>query len=224
MGIGKTIEAFGISNLYTSDTKQFLSQLPTTFNYEVTIYDIDYCIVEEYKMIHQNTDSSALYLTVEINLYKENEDPLYTITVPIKTENESKLNFIFYKNQLVQIQFLTFEHLWLSFLQCLYNYQDFDIFLQLRKEYKYWCKILGIDSLLIFSDHLYKFEAFNNDAIYPHFNQTKELITLAQKLDKVHCLHLPDLLTTNINQERESFMSLLHCNSKDIILCDKLED
>ena len=117
--------------------------------------------------------------------------PVYELTLPINYEYENFLDLAFYPNKSVHITFLTFEHLWNSFIETLKfesfyedRRQSIEKYETLRSEYIRIFTKISIDSIFIVTDAYYKIEDLVNEGTYPTLTFS-DIPKMAKELDNL---------------------------------------
>ena len=173
MGIAKNIEAYAIYQHYTENTEMFIEKLSESLNADfiVNTYDKDYEPLHEKDKLTTYSKPNKYRLTI---YYYKNDMPVYELKLPINYEYEDTIELAFYPNKSVHIKFLTFEHLWDSFIETLKfeslyedRHQCIEKYENLRNEYIRIFTKISIDSIFIVTDAYYKIEDLVKKKTYP---------------------------------------------------------
>ena len=216
MGIAKNIEAYTTSVHYSSDTENFINKLSELPNADFIISEYD----PEYETIGELNRKTAFNKPNQYNLIIEHDNyiigdkptvlPSYELTIPIQRANEKQLKLYFNPNKTVQITFLTFEHLWESFLETLkfnldhknrpQSIKNYDL---LRREYKSILNKLKIPSIFIIPDGPYKIFEIENIESYPN-PEFSDFPKIALSLDNLKTFNLESILHSKSKEELPS--------------------
>jgi len=176
MGIAKNIEAYAVYQGYTENTEMFIKNLSDRLNADfiVNTYDKDYEPLHKENRPTSYSKPNKYRLTICYHGCIQTDFPLYKLTLPIDFEYEDSIELVFYPNKSVHIMFLTFEHLWESFINALKfeslyekREQSIERYENLRNEYIRYFKKMGIDSIFIVTHAYYHIENLADDDIYP---------------------------------------------------------
>lgn len=208
MGIAKNIEAYTVYENYNSDTDVFVKNLSDRLNADFIIntFDKDYEHIGDADRFTTFNKPDRYRLTITFDEYRigktSNELPTYEISIPVKYIYEDSIEFTFYPNQSVHIMFLTFEHLWYSFIETLKfqsprqdRQQAISRYQILRKEYSYILHKFGISQIFITTDAYYEIE---NVTDFETFNKLTfaNIIEIAQEKDKLTIFNFQNILDT----------------------------
>ena len=176
MGIAKNIEAYAVYQEYTENTEMFIKKLSERLNADFIVNTFD----EDYEPLHKKNRLTAYSkpnkhrLTIFYHGSTQNDLPVYELTLPISYEYEDSIDLVFYPNKSVHMMFLTFEHLWGSFINVLKfeflyeeRQQSIEKYEKLRTEYINIFKKMGIDSIFIVTHAYYKIENLLYEDEYP---------------------------------------------------------
>jgi hypothetical protein len=222
MGIAKSILSYGIYHYYSQDTDIFMKKLSelTDSNFNVTLLDIDCDNVYTDKLFNFDKQQTLRLVILESEYEIQNTKqilPTYSVKIPISYNYESELEIDFYPNQVTSIVFLTFEHLWKSFIDVLRfeihsqeisRQQYIERYQTLRREYSRVLKMLEIDSLLIFTHANYNIEYLVEPESYPVM-EFQILIDEAKRIDGFNIFDFEEIMfAENKNQLPGNFVSL----------------
>jgi len=221
MGVAKSIEAYTVCNFYKDNTDQFIRELSDKLDadFVINIYD------NEYKQIgDENTCTNfnkskqyRLAITLDEHTIQDNACilPTYELTVPISFVYEESIEFVFLPNKAVYITFLTFEHLWGSFIDVLKFQSEnesreiaIDRYQALRKEYIKILKRLEIDKIIILTHAYYQIE---NIESVQHFQKLEfgDIIKEAKEKDNLIAFDFQEILNaTNATQLDRAFLDM----------------
>ena len=202
MGIAKNIEAYAIYQDYTENTELFIEKFSDILNADFIVNTFDF----ECNILHKK-DKLATYSKpnkYRLNIcYYESGMPVYELTLPINYEYADNIELVFYSNKSVLIRFLTFEHLWSSFIDTLkfdghfYYYEDrqqsIERYKNLRNEYIRIFNTIGIDSIFIVPDALYKIENIVDEETYPILTFS-DIPKIAKETDNLISFDLEEIL------------------------------
>lgn len=235
MGIAKSIESYGIYRFYSPDTDVFLSTLSELIsaNFKVSLMDDECNLVYENKLFDFGyTISLKVYIDQwEYNIQNEKQTlPTYSVQFPINYEHETELEIEFYPNQVCLMYFLTFEHLWSSFIRVLrfeINWPDvprkqiIERYNILRKEYSLILNKLGINSIFILTVANYNIEDISNPVSFFH-PEFEDIISNAKTVDGLNTFYLEELLLAKRREQLpEEFLNL---NELKIAFVDNLKE
>jgi len=213
MGTAKNIEAYTISPHYSSNTENFINKLAELLNADFIIneYDPEYETIGEINRYTALNKPNQYRLTIEHDEYTiDNETvilPGYELTIPIQHPNERQLQLYFNPNNTVQLTFLTFEHIWQSFVETLkfnrdpkYRIQSIQNYDELRREYRTILTKLQIPSLFMIPDAHYKVNEIENIESYsnPEFS---DIPKIAFSLDNIETFHFEPILFAKSKKE-----------------------
>lgn len=231
MGIAKSIEAYTVYENYNSDIDVFIKNISDRLmaDFTINIFDNDFNHIGNENIVTNFNKSNNYRLTIIVDEYEIEEKiiqlPTYEITIPINYIYEDSIDFIFYPNNSVQIMFLTFEHLWCSFINVLKfkGYEDREQLLRryqvLRKEYTdILCKF-GISQLYITTHAYYEIENVTDSETFNKLTFDK-IIEIAQEKDNLTIFDFKHILdATDVTQLDKSFIDKSYL---EILLLDKL--
>ena len=215
MGIAKSIEAYAIYQDYTENTELFIKKLSDILNADfiVNTFDIDYNLLHKRDKLTAYSKPNRYKLNI---CYYESGMPVYELTLPINYEDEDSIELIFHSNKSVHIRFLTFEHLWDSFIgrlkfDILYDYGDreesIERYKKLRNEYIRIFNTIGIDSIFIVTDALYKIEDIVDEETYPILTFS-DIPRIAKEIDNLTSFDLEEILQINkVSEMSKDFMA-----------------
>jgi len=214
MGIAKSIKAYGIYPFYSPNIEFFLSKLAelVAANFAVTFLDTECNFVYENKTFDFGNQTSLKVFIQQWEYTIENKKqilPTYCLYYPINYEFETELEIDFYQNNVCAIRYLTFEHLWKSFISTLRfdnhwlaeaRKHSIVRYNNLRTEYLRLLKKLNINSILILTDAYYDVEEISDPERYlkPEF---KDIIQEAETIDKLSLFELDKILLTKKKEE-----------------------
>jgi hypothetical protein len=222
MGIAKSIEAYGIYHYYSPDINIFLSKLAelTASNFEVTLLDLECDMVYENKLFDFGNKQTLPITILQSEYQFQNTKlllPSYTLKYPIIYEYEHELEIDFHPNQVCNVVFLTFEHLWKTFIEVLRfkihekqatRQLSIDRYNTLRSEYSRILKSLKIESILIITHANYKIVELVEPEKYnvPEF---QNILEEAVKMDDFTIFDFEEILfAENRNQLPVNFLIL----------------
>lgn len=208
MGIAKSIEAYSIYENYNSDTDVFIKHLSDRLNADfiINIFDKDYEHIGDENIVTAFNKQYKYRLTITFDEYKIGDDstelPTYEISIPIKYIYEDCIEFTFCPNQSVHIMFLTFEHLWSSFIETLKfqsAYEDrqqaISRYQALRREYTSILHEFEISQIFITTHAYYEIENVTDFETYNNLTFEK-IIEVAQEKDKLAIFDFQHILET----------------------------
>jgi hypothetical protein len=207
MGIAKSIEAYGIFEDYTSDTTVFIQTLSEMLDsdFVVSIADVEGNLLVEEQLFDFNKPSKhRLYIAYHKYTIGAKLEllPCYFLDVPINYIYEQNLEIEFYPNKTCQIRFLTFEHIWETFIEILrwQRSPNTDVRVEVIREYnqlrnEYWkiLKKIRIDQIFIITHAYYKFESITDMEDFPELN-FERMIEAAKMLDNFSIFNLNEIL------------------------------
>jgi len=219
MGIAKSIEAYTVCDFYTSNVEQFISTLSKKLDADfiINIFDEDFEQIGK-EDTHTNFNKTKKYkLVVTLDEYNIQKDvcilPTYELTVPINFVYIKSIELAFSPNKVIHITFLTFEHLWSSFIDVLkfqsqYENRETAIsrYQSLRTEYIKILKRLESDRILILTHAYYNIE---NIESVEHFEELEfdNLIKEAKEKDNLIAFDFQEILNaTNATQLDRVFL------------------
>lgn len=232
MGIAKSIEAYTVYESYNSDTDVFIKHLSERLNADFTInkFNKEYEHIGKENIVTNFNKSNNYRLTITFDEYRVDKKtiqlPTYEITIPINYIYEESIDFTFYPNSSVHIMFLTFEHLWVSFIDEL-KFQGYEKreqlisrYQALRKEYTDILHKFGISQIFITTQAYYEIENITN---FEMFNKlTFEKITeIAKERDNLTIFDFQHILDAkDISQLDKNFIDK---SDLEILLLDTLQ-
>jgi hypothetical protein len=232
MGIAKNIEAYSTYDYYTSNTDEFIQKLSDKLeaDFIINVYDTDYNHIGEEDTHTSFGKNNLLRLTIEFIEYNINSKtyvlPNYELIVPIQFAYENTLSISFFPNNSLHITFLTFEHLWRSFIDELKFIPNWDRqiaidrYERLRNEYKPIFKKIGIEKLFITTDAYYHIENITDCEDYRKIT-FDDIINEAKRTDKLIAFDFGKILgATHQHQLSSEFANQLELS---IALIDFLE-
>lgn len=233
MGIAKSIQAYSVYENYNSDIDSFIRLLSDTLNadFVLNIFDKEYDQIGDKDALTKFGKENQYRLTINFDEYKieseTSELPTYEISLPIKYIYEDSLELTFYPNHSVHITFLTFEHLWGSFIDILkfksayeYRPQAINRYQVLRSEYSSILQKIGINQIFIATHAYYEIENVTDTETY-HNLTFEEIIQVAKEKDKFTIFNFQDIL--NANDSNKLDKTFLDKSELDILLVDTFE-
>jgi hypothetical protein len=210
MGIAKNIEAYGIFEGYTSDTDIFIQKLSDLLDsdFVVSVTNADGDLVTEHQLFKFGKPlSHQLFIDYDEYTFDDKGEllPCYRLIVPINYIYIKYIEIEFFPNKTCYITFLTFEHLWVTFIESLRwglpSYADLResavlSYNQLRNEYGKVLKKLGMDKIFIVTDAYYNIDGITNNEKFPEMSFEK-LMDLAKELDNFLIFDLNTILQIN---------------------------
>ena len=205
MGLGKTMQAIGLSDVYNADYKVVIETLAKrlecniemdSYNYspcEITIpeaFMFDFGFSKTYKLYVEYCDSDFKNPNID-NIYCE-----YRLLIPNCQPNNQNLEIDIYRNNLIYLIFLDFESLWESFFDTVFgdcHGQDHEIkFSEYHKiRHAYWDILtkMRCDKIVIFTHFHYNLEEvlIEEPKIINSFN---EIIEYAKQMDDLFPIYL----------------------------------
>lgn len=222
MGIAKSIEAYAVCDFYTTNTDQFIRELSNKLDADfiINIYDNEYEQVGDEDTQTNFNKSKQYRLTITLDEYTIQDStcilPTYELTVPINFVYKESIELIFNPNNCVHIMFLTFEHLWSSFIDILKFQSEYENretavvrYQTLRKEYTTILKNLGINKILILTHALYNIENIENieDIEYIEKLSFDDIVKEAKEKDNLIAFDFQEILNaTNTTQLDRAFV------------------
>lgn len=235
MGIAKNIQAYSVCNFYTTNIDIFIKNLSDKLNADflINIYDEEY-----YKIGNENTETNfnkpnKYRLTITLDEYNIQNNvfifPTYELTLPINFDYGESINLDFYPNNSVHIMFLTFEHLWKSFIDELkfevtYN-SDYSRehyisrYKTLQQEYTNILRSLDIEQILITTHAYYSVEDITDSQKYPKII-FEDILKVAIEKDKALIFDFKKLL--NVSKRNQLNNTFLTKDELKIMLLDEL--
>lgn len=207
MGIAKNIEAYTIYDNYHENIDKFIKDMSEKLNADFTYnrYDKYFEIIGDEDCETSFGKQKRYKLSIEYEEFTINGTirtiPIYDITIPIEYEYEDHLNLIFYPNRTLQITFLTFEHLWSSFIDELrfcYDRRQESIkkYETLRIEYASILNKIGIGNILIATHAYYHLEGITSLQTLSAL-KFSDIIKVATEEDNLSIFDLRQVLITN---------------------------
>jgi len=202
MGIAKSIEAYTIYQDYTENTKMFIKKLSDSLNADFIVNTFD----KDYEPIHKKDKLTAFSKPHKYRLticYYDNDMPVYELTLPINYEYDNSIKLVFNPNKSVHIMFLTFEHLWESFIDSLKfesiydeRQESIERYERLRNEYRNLLKKIGIGSIFIVTHAYYHIENLEDEKMYPTLTFS-DIPRIAKEMDNLTSFDLEKILRTD---------------------------
>lgn len=171
MGIAKSIQAYSVYENYNSDTDSFIKHLSDKLNADfiINIFDKEFDRIGNENLLTTFDKQNRYRLTITFDENKIGEQVselhTYEISLPIKYIYEDSLELTFYPNHSVHITFLTFEHLWRSFIDTLKfqsaytdRQQAINRYQILRNEYSNILHKIDINQIFITTHAYYEVE------------------------------------------------------------------
>jgi hypothetical protein len=202
MGIAKSIEAYTIYQDYTENTEKFIRKLSDNLNADfiVNTYDKDYEPLHKEDKLTAYSKPNRYRLTI---CYYDNYMPVYELRLPINYEYDDSIELVFNPNNSVHIMFLTFEHLWESFIVSLKFesiYEDrqesIERYERLRNEYRSLLQKIGIGSIFIVTHAYYHIENLEDEKTYPILTFS-DIRKIAKEMDNLTSFDLEKILRTD---------------------------
>jgi len=129
--------------------------------------------------------------------------PVYELTLPINYEYDNSIKLVFNPNKSVHIMFLTFEHLWESFIDSLKfesiydeRQESIERYERLRNEYRNLLKKIGIGSIFIVTHAYYHIENLEDEKMYPTLTFS-DILRIAKEMDNLTSFDLEKILRTD---------------------------
>lgn len=234
MGIAKSIEAYSVCDDYNSDTDKFIKHLADKLNADfiINFFDREYDHIGD-EDIHTTFGKENRYrLTITFDEYKIGEQtnklPTYEISIPIKYIYEDSLEFTFYPNHSVYITFLTFEHLWRSFIDTLKfqspytdRRQAINRYQILRNEYLNILQKIGVKQLFIATHAYYEIEDVTDTETF-HRLTFENIIQVAKEKDKLTIFDFQNILDTDDSALLDK--EFINKSDLEILLVDTLKE
>ena len=233
MGIAKSIQAYSVYENYNSDIEVFIKHLSDKLNADfiLNIFDKEYDHIGDENIITTFNKQERFRLPITFDVYEidgiTNELPTYEISIPIKFIYEDSIELTFYPNQSVHIAFLTFEHLWSSFIDILKFksvYEDrkqaISRYQTLRNEYIDILHKFDISQIFITTHAYYEIENITDYETY-HKLTFSDIIEVAHKKDKLSIFDFQHILNTKDNMQLEKIF--IDKSDLEIILLDTLK-
>ena len=221
MGLAKSIEAYSVFKYYDSETDRFIKNLSEKLNADfiITTYDNNYKLI-----VNQNEQTTfkkqyQYKLTITLDNYILNKEvnyvPTYELVIPIHNDYEDEINITFYPNQSIHIAFLTFEHLWSSFMETLKFKLDaknrpteVNRYQVLRNQYTTILHKLEINKIIISTHANYKFEDVINYNTFPKLT-FDTILQIAIEQDNLTIFNFEEMLsTTTIEHLNQTFLEI----------------
>lgn len=217
MGIGKTMQAIGLSEIYSSDYKVVVEALAKRLecNIELDSYngtDFDLAIPEPQVFdfgYNRTYDLYVQYFDIDIknpdinNIYCD-----YQFTIPNAQPNHEAIEIDFHPDNIIHVMFLDFEERWEYFFDILFGNRKSQekqmIFSEYHKlRHAYWDILtkIGCDKIVIYTDFHYKLE----DEFFEKkdkVNSFNEIIKFANQIDDLIALNF--VTTMNISSQNYS--------------------
>jgi hypothetical protein len=232
MGIAKSIEAYSVCKNYNTDIDIFIKYLSDRLNADLIInkFDKDYKHIGKKNIGTNFKKENKYYLTITYDEYKIGENlrqlPSYEISIPIKHCYDDYIEFNFYPNHSVHIMFLTFEHLWRTFIETLKfqaAYQDrqeaIGRYQILRREYSNILLKIDISKIFITTHAYYEIESITYEKLFPELT-FKDIIEVAKEKDKFNIFDFQQILDTD--SELQLDKSFIETPDLNILLLDTL--
>lgn len=206
MGMAKSITGYSVYSDYTVDNEVFIKNLSERLDADfiVNTYDIYVEPLHEKDLVTSFSKPNKYRLDVMFNECKQKgtvfEAPNYLLIIPIDYTDDDSIEIVFYPNKFVEITFLTFDHLWSSFINTLKfsnpwiedRKQEIAKYEKLRSEYINICKKLGMDSMAIFTDVYYHIENLADEEAILTFS---DILTVAKEKDNLTCFDFEEILS-----------------------------
>lgn len=212
MGIGKSILGFTTFDFYTPEIDIFIKILSEKLqaNFIVNTYDIDSNLLNEENKSWDFLKNNTCKLIIEYMLNEDdsiNQNPQYRLKIPINYSWENELELAFFPNGMLEITYLTFDHLWSKFIDILkFEYSEtergyaFKRYHTLRNEYVPILTKLGVAGLLIVSHAYYSLEYLMDDENYTGL-QFSAILEVARNEDKLYIVDFLELLKTETRDD-----------------------
>lgn len=210
MGIGKTMQAIGLSEIYSSDYKVVVEALAKRLecNIELDSYngtDFDLAIPEPQVFdfgCNRTYDLYVQYFDIDIknpdinNIYCD-----YQFTIPNAQPNHEEIEIDFHPDNIIHVLFLDFEVRWeylFDTVFCTRQNQDhkvkFSEYQNIRHAYWEILSKIGCNQIMIFTDFHYKLE----DEFFEKkdkVNSFDEIIQYAKQIDNLIALNLGTVMS-----------------------------
>ena len=233
MGIAKSIEAYSVYENYNSDTDVFIQQLSDKLNADflINVYDKEYNNIEIENTLTAFGKQNNYRLTIAFDDYKINnkisELPTYEISIPIKYIYEDSLELTFYPNHSLHITFLTFEHLWSSFIYILKfqsayaeRQQAINRYQILRNEYSNILQKIEISQIFITTHAYYQIEDVTSTETF-HKLTFENIIQVANEKDNLTIFDFKNILDTNDSKKLDQ--TFTNTSDLEIMFLDRLK-
>ena len=204
MGIAKSIEAYAVYQNYTDNVEMFIKNLSDQLNADFIVNTFDH----DCEPLHEENQLTAYSKPYKYRLYiyyheiNQTDMPVYKLTLPLENEYDKSVELSFYPNKSVHIMFLTFEHLWGSFIEVLKfenlyeeRQQSIEKYEKLRTEYISFFKKMGIDAIFIVTHAYYKIENLTYEDEYPILTFS-DIPKIAKEVDNLTSFDFEKILRT----------------------------
>ncbi len=217
MGLGKTMEAIGLSDVYNTDYKVVIETLAKRLecNIEMDSYNYSPCeitIPEPFMFDFGYSKTYKLYVEYcDLDFEKPNIDNIYCeykLIIPDCQPNNQNLEIDINPNNLIFLMFLDSEGLWESFFDTVFgdcHGQDHEIIFSEyhRLRHAYWDILtkIGCDKIVIFTHFHYNLEevlVYESEKI----NSFNEIIEYAKQMDDLFPINL--VAAMNISSQNYS--------------------
>lgn len=213
MGTAKSIEAYSVYEKYNSDKEVFILELSRKLNADflINVFDKDFNRIGIEDRQTNYNKSNIYNLTITFDEYtisdKTFELPTYELTVPIAYEYEESLEFVFSPNNSIHIYFLTFEHLWGTFIENLkfaFGNQEREESIKrykcLQSEYKNLLNKIGIEQICIVTHNYYEIECVTDYESYNKLN-FGNILQIAKSEDNLKIFDFQQILETKYEND-----------------------
>ncbi|MDD4236832.1 MAG: hypothetical protein PHF99_12535 [Bacteroidales bacterium] len=246
MGVGKTFEMIGISNLFSDNPEQFASNIGKVLQCNIELITYDWATDETdgevkhmafSKMINIGFEKSEkVFVDYEIDDKLQNTGKLLRYGIEICLNNQKLVDDVldleFYPYGAVCGFLPTATGTWdflyraiIGKLDISYNYhieQVKDLYVP-RKLYRQILLDLGISEIVMFTDNYYKFEEELWDIVQTQSVESiHDIVSLAKELDKLHVFDFISILKDSADGELSS--EFLDCDAYQIIFIDNLKN
>lgn len=231
MGSGKSIAGIAFSvSLYSEDIETFVVRIahalkvnPSVFHDYLMSDDDETSWQEEH--LYDHGYSKKCRITVDRDAVYQADEFYYEVFLPVDFPYEDEITIGFYKNGIVDLRFLTYDHTWWWFTEKLYEAcvlkQDKSSFLDriyaTQKKVEAIMKQLSIDRLICYGSYHYSFaEAYlYEDRAVTDF---QEIVDSARESDDLRIVDFDSLLQGNVVENfpydwlklKPSSVALLH--------------
>jgi hypothetical protein len=244
MGLGKTFEMIGISNLFSDNPEQFASNIGKALQCNIELRTSDWLLKENIeedelvtytKIVDLGFDNTEkVIVEYETNDRVKNTDKLNRYCIEIEFKHPKfiyeTLDLHFYPYGTVHGYLPVMECGWRSLYEALIGKSDiyFNHHIEqikaLYEPREFYRKILlniGITEIVMFTENWYKFEGEFWDFVGTKpIESIHVIVSLAKKLDKLHVFNFLSILKDSADGELSS--EFLNCDAYQIIFIDSL--
>ena len=205
MGVGKTIEAIGLSDVFNDDYYVVIETLANRFECNIDVNSYNSIENDRFLPKEKIFDfgySKTYHLLIFFSVLKnKNGDvkinpTIYELTIPDTQPINENLYLSFFSNNTVHVQFFDFDSRWEVFFDTVFSWclrVDEEVarekYLEIRNAYWKILKKIGCDKIVILTDYYYKlFNILSGKP--PKVKSFNDIIEYAKKNDNLLALNL----------------------------------